>query len=195
MITYNAIGQKIAMADPDMGLWRYRYDAAGNLISQTNALTTTLFSYDGLNRLVGKDYGGNGSTDVTYTYDSMAGGNLGKGYRARMDDPSGWTPWKYDARGRVISQTQRIDGVDYTTQWTYNARDQVVTQTYPDGETVRTAYGMWGQPATLTSTLGITYVVKAMPTDAFQIDYMKLGGTEANPVSYTHLTLPTIYSV
>ena len=30
-------GHKTAMTDPDMGAWQYRYDAAGNPTSQTDA--------------------------------------------------------------------------------------------------------------------------------------------------------------
>jgi hypothetical protein len=38
---------------------------------------------------------------VTYTYDSMAGGNLGKGHLTGMQDSSGrWSyAWKYDGHG------------------------------------------------------------------------------------------------
>ncbi len=47
------LGQKMAMTDPDMGTWQYAYDLAGNLITQTDALSQLLwFKYDALNRLV-----------------------------------------------------------------------------------------------------------------------------------------------
>ena len=71
---------------------------------------------------------------VTYTYDSTAGGNKGVGYRTGMTDSSGSTAWEYDSRGRVISETKRIDTATYWTQWTYEPLDRVLTQTYPGGK-------------------------------------------------------------
>ena len=73
-----------------------------------------------------------------------------------MADASGSSHWKYDERGRVISETRRIDTATYWTQWTYDPQDRVLTQAYPGGnagqagEVVTTAYGRWGHPATLT---------------------------------------------
>ena len=197
-MTYDAMGRKKTMSDPDMGTWDYDCDNASNLIRQTDALTPTrtitCFCYDALNRLTGKDYGGDGNcstlsgVEVQYTYDSTTGGNRGLGYRTGMTDPSGSTNWKYDARGRVIGETKVINGTGggtFWTQWTYNARDQIVTQTYPGGsngtagEVVTTAYGRWGQPVTLTGAA--SYVAKAFPNAAGQIDYIKLGGTDPSP--------------
>jgi RHS repeat-associated protein len=53
-ITYDLLGRKTGLADPDMGIWSYGYDNAGNLTSQTDARgQVTLYSYDALNRLTG----------------------------------------------------------------------------------------------------------------------------------------------
>jgi len=55
VITYNFLGQKIGMKDPDMGVWRYDYDLTGNLTRQIDALNQpTQFLYDPLNRLTVK---------------------------------------------------------------------------------------------------------------------------------------------
>ncbi|MBK7181388.1 MAG: hypothetical protein IPH82_30130 [Chloroflexi bacterium] len=46
-MTYDGLGRKRFMHDPDMGDWYYTYDAAGNLISQIDAnLQTLAFTYD-----------------------------------------------------------------------------------------------------------------------------------------------------
>lgn len=66
VITYDLLGRKTAMADPDMGAWAYGYDAAGNLITQTDALARTLvMQYDALNRLTQKQATA-GSANMTY---------------------------------------------------------------------------------------------------------------------------------
>ena len=41
-MTYDTLGRKIGMNDPDMGAWGYAYDAAGRLIAQTDAKGQTI---------------------------------------------------------------------------------------------------------------------------------------------------------
>ncbi|MCI0530231.1 MAG: FG-GAP-like repeat-containing protein, partial [Nitrospira sp.] len=54
-MTYDSLGQKIFMHDPDMGNWTYEYDAVGNLTKQTDAKGQNIyFSYDPLNRVTEK---------------------------------------------------------------------------------------------------------------------------------------------
>ncbi len=56
-ISYDELGRKTSMSDPDMGSWSYSYDAVGNLIEQTDAKSQVIdFTYDKLNRLVRKWY-------------------------------------------------------------------------------------------------------------------------------------------
>ncbi len=169
MLTYDSLGRKTAMTDPDMGAWSYDYDNAGNLKRQTDAKNqTTCFYYDGLNRLKGKMYPSDtdcltpdpGSYEVSYGYDSTAGGNNGKGRRTSMTTTGTGTndvSWVYDARGRVTSETRTIGGAAYSTGYGYDAADRVRTTTYPDGEAVITTYDAQGLPNGLSSGQG-TYV-------------------------------------
>ena len=63
-------------------------------------------------RLTNKNYpSGSGMTNVSYGYDSISGGNYGKGKRTSMRDYFGTNSqtWKYDNRGRLISETKTID--------------------------------------------------------------------------------------
>ncbi len=58
-ITYDALGRKIQLTDPDMGTWSYGYNAASNLLTQTDAKGQTVqFTYDALNRVATKSYPG-----------------------------------------------------------------------------------------------------------------------------------------
>ena len=135
-ITYNPAGQKIQMADPDMGTWTYSYDALGNLTSQTDARgQITFISYDGLNRLTGKTFS-NGDPAITYTYDEN--GQLG--YRTSMTDASGEAHWTYDQRGRMSIENKIIKGQLFTTHWRYDSQNRVVGMTYPDGEVLYYSY-------------------------------------------------------
>jgi RHS repeat-associated protein/uncharacterized repeat protein (TIGR01451 family) len=170
VIAYDAAGRKIEMTDPDLGTWRYTYDAASNLATQTDARGVTLwFQYDNLNRLTQKrQTDGAGPLLAQYGYDEAQTGYANLGRRTRATAYEYRDSWgssatlthtlaqSYDARGRVQAATHMVDGVSYTTQYAYDAADRVVRVTYPDGEQVATTYGSQGQPNSLSSSLGVT---------------------------------------
>ena len=57
-ITYDKLGRKTAMDDPDMGAWSYGYDLNGNLAWQMDSEGQQIdFTYDALNRLTRKTDG------------------------------------------------------------------------------------------------------------------------------------------
>ena len=146
-INYDALGRKTGMTDPDMGVWSYGYDAAGNLIRQTDAKDQRVcFYYDELNRLRGKTYSagtgdcpndpGYSGYATRYYYDkdeNNAPVTNGKGRRTVMIDGSGDTRWEYDSRGRVTEETKTIAGETFVTQWKYDAMDRVKRMRYPGG--------------------------------------------------------------
>ncbi len=180
-MTYDILGRKIAMSDPDMGQWQYEYDAAGNLIKQTDARGQTLsFVYDPLGRLVEKR-GKQGQVDkvlAVYGYDAYdpGAGQYGIGRRTLMTDTAGTVHYVYDARGRLTSSTRRIVGVgDYTLAYTYDPLDRVVSITYPDGEVVTTTYNTGGLANGLHSSLGVDYVSGIAYNQMGQIDLIQFG--------------------
>jgi RHS repeat-associated protein len=137
-ITYDTLGRKTGLDDPDMGEWGYTYDALGNLITQTDAkLQVTTLCYDALNRVTEKIFGtgtcGNNEFDVKYIYD---GSTNGIGLRTAMEDGSGSTTWAYDQRGRVIQESKYINDysttIPFVTKYAYNSADMVTAMTYPD---------------------------------------------------------------
>lgn len=71
-MTYNALGRKTSMTDPDMGTWSYVYDALGNQIQQTDGKGLTTYSY----------------------YDQ-----LGRLYQ--RSEPDRISSWQYDVQGTV----------------------------------------------------------------------------------------------
>jgi len=186
-MTYDWLGRKTAMSDPDMGAWSYAYDNAGNLTRQTDAKNqTTCFYYDVLNRLKGKNFRSDtncpttdpGSYAVTFTYD---GGTNQKGRRTGMSNAAGSTTWTYDAQGRILSQTDNITGAPsaYTTSWTYDALNRVRTMTYPDSEQVATTYNNQMLPQTLG-----TYVTNANYNAAGQQTALTLGNNVSTNYTY-----------
>ncbi len=144
VMTYNVLGQKVEMLDPDMGHWAYQYDNAGNLVNQTDAKNQVLwFNYDTLNRLTEKrQTSSTGPWLATYTYDQGANGI---GRRTGMSDLSGSTNWAYDLRGRMTQESKTINGAGiFATGFGYDALDRVIATTYPTGEVVTQTYNSLG---------------------------------------------------
>jgi len=137
-ITYDTLGRKTFMNDPDMGTWSYAYDANGNLTSQTDAKgQTTTFTYDALNRMTLKNY--LTGTDASYSYDETFSTNS-KGRLTTVSDASGTTKYYYDKVGQNTKKIRTIDSVNYTTESTYDALGRTTSLKYPDCEIVNYTY-------------------------------------------------------
>jgi len=169
-LTYDSLGRKTQMIDPDMGTWTYSYDVNGNLLSQTDARGKRIcFYYDNLNRLTGKHYQDNttscsasfsaASGDATYIYDQ---GTDGIGRRSAMGVIGGaGTSWSFDGRGRTSQATYTVPGLTGTRSfvWTYDSADRIQTLVYPTttgvpAETVTYTYDAAGRPTSACSSLG-----------------------------------------
>jgi RHS repeat-associated protein len=137
-ITYDTLGRKRTMTDPDMGHWEYRYDLNGNLKWQKDADNKEIvFDYDELNRVKAKRYlhPTTGDLDVTYTYDDVtttttnAIGHLSKVTNGIVTE----TYDQYDALGQALSVTNTIRGdTPRNTQYTYDMAGRPLDLIYPD---------------------------------------------------------------
>lgn len=161
--TYNLIGQKVSMSDPDMGTWYYGYNTTGDLIWQKDAKggTTCLF-YDTLGRLVGirdiatgtcpatdpgfdfinpanKDsfaigYDETGTIPGTITFENT------KGRISSKKMPAGTVYYSYDAQGNIKKQVfvMAKELGSYPVDYTYYFDGQPQTVTYPNDSNRRT---------------------------------------------------------
>jgi len=134
---YDVRGHKIAMDDPDMGHWDYRYNVFGELIWQRDAkLQTTEMHYDVLGRMVDRIEAEGTST---WTYDTAPGKGIGK--LASVSNSNGYSrTMEYDNLGRPSKQTEHIEGKDYVTQTTYDTVGRPLTLQYPSGFTTKNVY-------------------------------------------------------
>ena len=130
--TYDSLGRRTALSDPDLGNWSYTYDLAGNLITQKqqgggNLVTGDGYyrEYDGLNQLIKIR---NGSTSTSpqlenYTYDSF-----GQRIKIMRNDSAGtiiYIPFK------ELMQIRNSSGIY---NYTYVYQDDVlVARVNPDG--------------------------------------------------------------
>ncbi len=155
LMSYDGLGRKLTMDDPDMGEWSYVYNPAGSLTQQTDPRgCTTTFAYDDLERLTWKNYGGATGCvqpSVNYIYDEGGATQYALGQRTRMQYAGDATTYAYDVRGRLLRATQAFSGTTLTTFYTYDELDRPVSVTYPDGEVVTTTYDNAGYPLSLTN--------------------------------------------
>ena len=84
-ITYDLLGRKLGMRDPDMGVWAYQYDGNGNLTLQTDARGQQVqFLFDALNRPI-ETRDPNASWTLEKRYYDEAGYGQSKGRRTRAE--------------------------------------------------------------------------------------------------------------
>lgn len=152
LISYDALGRKTDMTDPDMGTWSYEYDPAGNLVEQADANGNSLcFSYDKLNRILSKEIGSfpcpGTQILANYTYDTALNG-MGQlhtvSWGANLEQNK--DTFSYDALGRMYKQDRLVNGRPYTLQTlSYDPLNRPLQVQYPNGEILTVTYDREGE--------------------------------------------------
>jgi RHS repeat-associated protein len=139
---YDDAGRLVAMADPHLGLWKYKRDLAGRIREQIDGNGQKIvFQYTApLKRLSEKKvYSASGQllSTATYTYDKSDAGDSAhtayKGLLYKIVDSEGWEKHGYDTRGRPqkTSRFLNLNGQTYTTTQAYDQADRLVSTAYP----------------------------------------------------------------
>ncbi len=144
-MTFDGLGRKIHMNDPDKGEMRYAYDKAGNLIQTTdNKGQTVSYAYDGANRILTENHNG---VRVRYHYDADHPADTGLtpiqntlGRLSHVEDEAGRIAFSYNARGNVIASARQVDAYEFMLGMNYDAMDRMTRLIYPDGETAAFRY-------------------------------------------------------
>jgi RHS repeat-associated protein len=149
-LSYDWLGRKMGMDDPDMGIWAYDYNATGTLASQSDARGEQLeFFYDGLNRLLEKREHATSTVLASYEFGDMEGS---RGLRTRMEDQSGSTSWSYDNYGRAVTENKtignRTESITTVSDWL----GRTLTVYYPDDEVINYQYDALGRPINFNSS-------------------------------------------
>ena len=135
-ISYDVLGRKQSMTDPDKGLWRYKYNAFGELVEQTsaNGVVSTL-TYDAQGRRLSRTDARSATTlnATTWSYDTQtmadtvaAPGQLTRTVHTISSGEqvgSHSVALAYDTLGRLMGREVIIDGnaaLTFEEQYTYD---------------------------------------------------------------------------
>ncbi|WP_346836423.1 RHS repeat-associated core domain-containing protein [Microbulbifer sp. SAOS-129_SWC] len=145
--SYNGLGHKVALSDPNMGNWQFAYNALGELRWQQDAKgQVTTFNYDALGRLTDKYPGSDPAKH--FQFDDSGYGTLDREYTGASGDPDFERIYSYDSLQRETARTTQIDGNVFVqkTAWDGNY-GRVKGVQYPDGTLVETRYDDTGRVA------------------------------------------------
>jgi YD repeat-containing protein len=147
------------------------------------------FVYDDLDRIRHKFYGGTNTLPVaSFRYDDTCQNGIGRlcsDVTANLPEQGflgAATAYNYDARGRLISETKRIEETNYVTQFVYDAAGRQREITYPDGEKVAYTYNEAGQLASVSGN--DTYLASAKYDLRGQPEEEVLGNQTKNVYTY-----------
>jgi len=133
----NGFGEVIRESSPDIGTVDYVRDARGLVTQKTDARgIVTQYTHDAGGRLTARTYPANSAENVTFTYDSTAGGNKGAGRLTSVTDASGSSAYTYDEQGRITADVRTIGTQTYTTQYGYYASGKLNWILYPSGRDI-----------------------------------------------------------
>jgi RHS repeat-associated protein len=162
---YDLRGQRVALADPDMGLWQYGFDLAGRLKTQTDAKGQKIKFYyaDAAGRLTRREAWSAGGTCLstnTWAYDSSGGDAayaVFPGQTFAVTDDEGWQKYSYDARNRTLKSVRYLakNGTSYTNQFAFDDADRLTATTLPNGgPTLTNLFDAGGHLKTVTQIGG-----------------------------------------
>lgn len=162
-MTYDALGRKVSMTDPDAGFRDYTYNAAGELLSETDGAGSWNESrYDFRGRVTWRGsyahaVGGPILEHSSVTDYDTAPNGAGQ-ERCTWSDPFAYAAWQgqsgmtqvwarcnaYDAMGRAIAGSTSIDGVTYTSAAVLDGLGRARLAQDPSGKWLKTDFGSRG---------------------------------------------------
>ena len=154
-IGYNDVGSKTSQVSPSTGSWSYKFNAFGELFSQTDAAgVTTSISYDELGRKTGKTVDGEGTTTWNYFYSGNGIGQL----QSTTSADGVTRSYSYDSLGRVEDEYFLVDGEQLNrTHYDYDEVGRMMSAEYnkdADDESmvtpIKTKYDQASNPSAIT---------------------------------------------
>jgi RHS repeat-associated protein len=189
-VEYDLAGRRTAIETKDAGRKEYHYDAADNLVRETDNVLrgrgeSIAYEYDGMNRLLTIDYPR--SADTRYVYGAPNESDNRAGRVTSVTDESGTIAYTYGSLGETTSEERRItrltpgyqgspESARMAYEGDYLGRMQRIT--YPDNEVVTYGYDRGGQIKSVTGrrfTTDFNYVVDVAYDEYGQRSYIEYG--------------------
>lgn len=153
---YDEWGFQTSLDDPNAGESSYEYNALGELVQQTVNGYQFDMTYDEAGRILTKtgpvvQYDSDGRLQVdglfkpvtqlgTTTHQYVTDNN-GLNQIKKIIAPNGISSeYSYDEFGQVLTETELVEGQEFTTSYSYDSFGRVHTVTHPSGVTVTNGY-------------------------------------------------------
>lgn len=140
-VTYDWLGHRTQLVDPDKGTWNYSFDPLGQVLTQKGPNdvakgTSTAVSYDALGRVKSRASPENVST---WTYDTCTNG---VGRLCSVSNTNGAVKkYTYDSLGRPVNKLVSATGIALPSAFGYDGNTgRLSSITYPSGLKVGYAY-------------------------------------------------------
>lgn len=169
---YDGLGRKIQQNDPDTGVTRFEYNAAGELTAQLNPdgsrIDNEIDARGRVWRKTVKRADGAIESQSTTTFDTAPMGTGQVAYETISGAYTGWSgeggtalnygrSYSYDGLGRPLGSVTNIDGVSYPTALVYDELGRPWKAKDVSGRWVRTEYSPRGQAAALCNSAADDY--------------------------------------
>lgn len=153
--TYDKVGNRKTMADPDGGVLTYNYDPVGRLINITDPWgNITSLQYDNVGRIMRINYPNNIYTNYTYNTEFNVRNII---TRNSTGDILLNLSYKYNKCGEI---TEMIENSENITYYNVSATGKLLNVTYPNGEFYQYGYDGLGNRLNVTkgqNTTNYTY--------------------------------------
>ncbi len=191
--SYNVLGHKVSMTDPDRGSWQFEYSVLGELKKQTDAKgQVTEYSYDALSRPLTRKEAGAVVADWAYGANSLNGLTRGadclaSAYQISMSRSINATDkiFCYDSAARLTETRYTLKALgepnkSYSLKQTYDDNARLASQSYPGNQLIaRYTYDVsTGKLAKITDQSG-THLESNLVEDVFgNLEQQKVGSSE-----------------
>ncbi|UTM58534.1 hypothetical protein L4174_006780 [Photobacterium sp. CCB-ST2H9] len=193
--TYDDLGNKKSTQDPDLGFWRYEYDAFGNLLKQTDAKgQSVVMQYDALNRMVKRidekrivenQQPKSVLTESQWFYDSH-GGETWQGALIRSEAPGYIKKLSYTSLGQLHKEEILTADHTFTREFVYDKLGRVVKDVRPNNFTLEHEYDAITGVMTGVSGAPSQFKLDFSPTEYKQVIQPLLAEALAKASDYVH---------
>lgn len=184
-ISYDLLGRRTELKDPNAGIISYTYDGWGNLKMQTDARgETEEYVYDNNGLL--KTYKRGDEESFSYTYDSKYKGQVGSVVYGGVK-----TAYTYGDYGRLESKTETVENKSFQFLYSYNTKGQLETMTYPNSKSIKYEYTNGDLYKIIWQPSATTVWQKSDENAKGQVLSVNLGNGMQGSYTYNTIGVPT----